>query len=195
MRLAEHSLIMAGARFAKWRAVLKIGEGCPSTMAILENAHGLARYAQISQVCISQNFLCLFPQRSMSMYTSFHHAGECIRPHLLHCRSARPALQYLRPGRISQHTRPSVYLKKLQCCTEQMALPDVCSGQPGLLPIVQTDVMHATLHHRHPMQAPMSLLRERLGGQPFARMRTPGNLFDIWPTSFMHACPYPYLHE
>ena len=39
-----------GARFAKWRAVLKISdEGGPSTMAILENAHGLARYAQIAQ--------------------------------------------------------------------------------------------------------------------------------------------------
>ena len=40
-----------GARFAKWRAVVKIGEpGTPSTTAILENAHGLARYAQIAQV-------------------------------------------------------------------------------------------------------------------------------------------------
>ena len=40
-----------GARFAKWRAVLKIGSpGTPSSMAILENAHGLARYAQICQV-------------------------------------------------------------------------------------------------------------------------------------------------
>lgn len=38
-----------GARFAKWRAVLKVGEGAPSTTAILENAHGLARYAQIAQ--------------------------------------------------------------------------------------------------------------------------------------------------
>ncbi|GAB4816635.1 hypothetical protein N2152v2_003681 [Parachlorella kessleri] len=39
-----------GARFAKWRAVLKIGEGQgPSTQAVLENAHGLARYAQIAQ--------------------------------------------------------------------------------------------------------------------------------------------------
>lgn len=38
-----------GARFAKWRAVLKIGDGAPSTTAILENAHGLARYAQIAQ--------------------------------------------------------------------------------------------------------------------------------------------------
>eukprot|EP00877_Chromochloris_zofingiensis_P013410 jgi/Chrzof1/8322/Cz03g06050.t1 len=39
-----------GARFAKWRAVLKISsQGGPSTTAILENAHGLARYAQIAQ--------------------------------------------------------------------------------------------------------------------------------------------------
>lgn len=38
-----------GARFAKWRAVLKVGDGCPSSTAILENAHGLARYAQICQ--------------------------------------------------------------------------------------------------------------------------------------------------
>ncbi|KAF6250909.1 fructose-1,6-bisphosphate aldolase [Scenedesmus sp. NREL 46B-D3] len=40
-----------GARFAKWRAVLRIagpGQG-PSTTAISENAHGLARYAQIAQ--------------------------------------------------------------------------------------------------------------------------------------------------
>ena len=30
-----------GARFAKWRAVVKIGsEGTPSRMAVLENAHG-----------------------------------------------------------------------------------------------------------------------------------------------------------
>ena len=39
----------AGARFAKWRAVLKIGDGCPSALAIHENAYGLARYAAICQ--------------------------------------------------------------------------------------------------------------------------------------------------
>jgi len=39
-----------GARFAKWRAVLKIsGTGCPSELAIQENAQGLARYAAICQ--------------------------------------------------------------------------------------------------------------------------------------------------
>ncbi|KAJ6673547.1 FRUCTOSE-BISPHOSPHATE ALDOLASE [Salix viminalis] len=39
----------AGARFAKWRAVLKIGATEPSELAIHENAYGLARYAVICQ--------------------------------------------------------------------------------------------------------------------------------------------------
>lgn len=39
----------AGARFAKWRAVLKIGPNEPSALSILENANGLARYAIICQ--------------------------------------------------------------------------------------------------------------------------------------------------
>ncbi|CAF2292902.1 unnamed protein product [Brassica napus] len=39
----------AGARFAKWRAVLKIGPNEPSELAIRENAYGLARYAAICQ--------------------------------------------------------------------------------------------------------------------------------------------------
>jgi fructose-bisphosphate aldolase class I len=38
-----------GARFAKWRAVLRIGKMEPSELAIQENAHGLARYAAICQ--------------------------------------------------------------------------------------------------------------------------------------------------
>jgi len=39
----------AGCRFAKWRAVLKISESCPTQLAIQENAWGLARYASICQ--------------------------------------------------------------------------------------------------------------------------------------------------
>ncbi|KAL8516855.1 hypothetical protein ACS0TY_015204 [Phlomoides rotata] len=39
----------AGARFAKWRSVLKIGQNEPSQLAINENANGLARYAIICQ--------------------------------------------------------------------------------------------------------------------------------------------------
>jgi fructose-bisphosphate aldolase class I len=38
-----------GCRFTKWRAVLKIGDGCPTEQAIHENAWTLARYAAIAQ--------------------------------------------------------------------------------------------------------------------------------------------------
>jgi fructose-bisphosphate aldolase class I len=38
-----------GARFAKWRAVIDIGQGIPSMTAIGVNAHALARYAALCQ--------------------------------------------------------------------------------------------------------------------------------------------------
>lgn len=38
-----------GADFAKWRCVLKIGNGRPSQLSIIENANVLARYASICQ--------------------------------------------------------------------------------------------------------------------------------------------------
>jgi fructose-bisphosphate aldolase class I len=38
-----------GARFAKWRAVIDIGDGIPTWGAIKANAHALARYAAICQ--------------------------------------------------------------------------------------------------------------------------------------------------
>jgi fructose-bisphosphate aldolase, class I len=41
----------AGARFAKWRGVLKISEsGCPSELSILANTQALAQYASICQM-------------------------------------------------------------------------------------------------------------------------------------------------
>ncbi|PRP99062.1 fructose-1,6-bisphosphate aldolase [Enhygromyxa salina] len=38
-----------GARFAKWRAVITIGDGTPSEACIVANAHALARYAALCQ--------------------------------------------------------------------------------------------------------------------------------------------------
>ena len=39
----------AGVRFAKWRAMLILGDGLPSSSAIASNAHALARYAALCQ--------------------------------------------------------------------------------------------------------------------------------------------------
>ena len=46
-RLAEYREL--GARFAKWRAVITIGDGIPDRRCIRANAHALARYAALCQ--------------------------------------------------------------------------------------------------------------------------------------------------
>ena len=46
-RLAEYAAL--GARFAKWRAVYRIGEVIPSPACVMANAHALARYAALCQ--------------------------------------------------------------------------------------------------------------------------------------------------
>jgi fructose-bisphosphate aldolase class I len=46
-RLKEY--FQMGARFAKWRAVITIGDGIPSRGCIEANAHALARYAALCQ--------------------------------------------------------------------------------------------------------------------------------------------------
>jgi fructose-bisphosphate aldolase, class I len=46
-RLASYAA--SGARFAKWRAVLRIGDGRPSWRALHANAYALARYARLCQ--------------------------------------------------------------------------------------------------------------------------------------------------
>jgi fructose-bisphosphate aldolase, class I len=46
-RLAEYRAL--GARFAKWRAVLAIGDATPSRYCVAVNAHALGRYAALCQ--------------------------------------------------------------------------------------------------------------------------------------------------
>ncbi len=44
-RIAEYARL--GARFAKWRAVIEIGDGIPTDNCLVANAHALARYAAL----------------------------------------------------------------------------------------------------------------------------------------------------
>ncbi len=46
-RFTEYAAL--GARFAKWRGVIRIGPGLPTFTALHANAHALARYAALSQ--------------------------------------------------------------------------------------------------------------------------------------------------
>ncbi|MFQ5638654.1 MAG: class I fructose-bisphosphate aldolase [bacterium] len=49
LRERLHEYWELGARFAKWRAVITIGDGIPSRTCIDSNAHALARYAALCQ--------------------------------------------------------------------------------------------------------------------------------------------------
>ncbi|GAB4199849.1 MAG: fructose-bisphosphate aldolase class I [Wenzhouxiangellaceae bacterium] len=49
LRERLHEYVNLGARFAKWRAVITIGESMPSKACIDGNAHALARYAALCQ--------------------------------------------------------------------------------------------------------------------------------------------------
>ncbi len=49
LRERLESYYALGARFAKWRGVINIGEGLPTPGAIAVNAHALARYAALCQ--------------------------------------------------------------------------------------------------------------------------------------------------
>lgn len=46
-RLAEYAKL--GAKFAKWRAVITIGDGMPTSACVEANCHALARYAALCQ--------------------------------------------------------------------------------------------------------------------------------------------------
>ena len=46
-RFAEYAAL--GARFAKWRAVIRIGDGRPTATCVQANAYGLARFAALAQ--------------------------------------------------------------------------------------------------------------------------------------------------
>ena len=49
LRIRLQEYFQMGARFAKWRAVISIGEGIPSRSCIEANAQALARYATLCQ--------------------------------------------------------------------------------------------------------------------------------------------------
>ena len=49
LRERLHEYVSLGARFAKWRAVITIGDGIPGDACLMANAHGLARYAALCQ--------------------------------------------------------------------------------------------------------------------------------------------------
>ncbi|MGD9784090.1 MAG: class I fructose-bisphosphate aldolase [Hyphomicrobiaceae bacterium] len=74
-RLAEYHKL--GARFAKWRAVIAIANGCPTWNCVKANAHALARYAAL---CQEAGIVPIVePEVLMDGAHSAHDIDECDR--------------------------------------------------------------------------------------------------------------------
>ncbi len=74
-RLAEYYGL--GARFAKWRAVITIANGCPTWNGLKANAHALARYAAL---CQEAGIVPIVePEVLMDGPHSVHDVNECYR--------------------------------------------------------------------------------------------------------------------
>lgn len=72
-RLAEYHDL--GARFAKWRAVIEIGEDMPTSNCVQANAHALARYAAL---CQEAGIVPIVePEVQMDGDNATHSAEEC----------------------------------------------------------------------------------------------------------------------
>jgi fructose-bisphosphate aldolase class I len=74
-RFAEYYKL--GARFAKWRAVITIADGCPTWNCVKANAHALARYAALAQE--AQIVPIVEPEVLMDGEHSSHDIDECYR--------------------------------------------------------------------------------------------------------------------
>ncbi len=74
-RLADYYKL--GARFAKWRAVIAIADGCPTWNAVKANAHALARYAALCQE--AKIVPIVEPEVLMDGEHSAHDIDECYR--------------------------------------------------------------------------------------------------------------------
>ena len=74
-RFAEYYKL--GARFAKWRGVITIADGCPTWNCVKANAHALARYAALAQE--AQIVPIVEPEVLMDGPHSSHDIDECYR--------------------------------------------------------------------------------------------------------------------
>ncbi|MFT6556843.1 class I fructose-bisphosphate aldolase [Sneathiella sp.] len=107
-RLAEYYQL--GARFAKWRAVIEINDGLPSTYCIETNAHALARYAAL---CQEANIVPIVePEVLMD---GFHSIDECYAVTETALKSVFDELYKQRVVLEQMLLKPNMIVPGLQC--------------------------------------------------------------------------------
>ena len=188
-----------GARFAKWRAVIEIGEGKPSDACISTNAHALARYASI---CKEQGLVPIIePEVLMA---GIHDAETCyeVTSSILQATFEQCRIQgvhipgaLLKPNMIiagnscsEQISREKVAQMTVDCLTEQVPndLPGIVflsGGQSDEDATAHLNLMNS-MTINHPWQLSYSFGRALLA-----------NALKIWATGDNEGSRSVFLHR
>ena len=136
-RLEEYRTL--GARFAKWRAVIEIGDGRPSDYCLDTNAHALARYAVICQeaglVPIVESEVLM--NGAHSIERSAEVAEEMLDRVFAALREQRVVLEHilLKPNMVVPGTKSSVHLsvRDVAATTVSCLRRTVPAAVPGIV--------------------------------------------------------------
>jgi fructose-bisphosphate aldolase, class I len=161
-----------GARFAKWRAVIAIGDGIPTLACIDANAHALARYAAI---CQEAGLVPIVePEVLMEGTHDLHRCAEVTEHVLTHVFTHLRAQRVLLEGMI---LKPNMVLPGLDCPQQESvdevvdatvacllravpaAVPGVAflsGGQPAKLASARLNAMNAP-SARHASKVPWAI--------------------------------------
>jgi fructose-bisphosphate aldolase class I len=164
-----------GARFAKWRAVIAIGEGIPSRGCIEANANALARYAALCQeaglVPIVEPEVLMegvhdlqrcFDVTQEVVKTVFHQLyqqrvmleGMILKPNMV-----TPGLQYPKQATVDEVADATIkcFLESVPAAVAGIAF--LSGGQSGELASVHLNAMHVKYESKLPWALTFSFAR------------------------------------
>jgi fructose-bisphosphate aldolase class I len=164
-----------GARFAKWRAVIAIGDGIPSRSCIEANAHALARYAALCQE--AELVPIVEPEVLMDGEHTFERCREVTEEVLrnvfiqLNCQRVLLEGMILKPNMVlpgesceHQDDVEQVANATIKCLlrTVPAAIPGIAflsGGQPGELASARLNAMNARFTSKLPWALTFSFAR------------------------------------
>ena len=157
-----------GARFAKWRAVLAIGDGLPSRTCTLINAHALARYAALCQeaqiVPIVEPEVLMEGAHTLArcgevttevlreVFEQLHGQGVVLEAMILKPNMVLPGMSSPDPASLDEVARATIecLLRTVPAAVAGVAF--LSGGQPAQLATARLNAMHLQSTARGPSQ-------------------------------------------
>lgn len=172
-RLAQYAQL--GARFAKWRAVITIGDNMPTGGCIQANAHSLARYAALCQqaglVPVVEPEVLMEGDHSLEkcyevtqdvlrvVFTQLYEQGVALEYMILKPNMVLSGLKSLKQGSINEVAEATVncFLRTVPAAVPGIAF--LSGGQPYELASARLNAMNLKFHARLPWALTFSFSR------------------------------------